>query len=619
MTLKGIRLHHLSFLSPKLPAAIVPFKPGLNVIYGASNTGKSFILEAIDFMLGGRPPLRDIPERVGYDRVLLGLETLDGREFTLLRSVDGGAFKVFIGLYDTELPEEEGQNLGDQHNDRRDDNLSVFLLSLVGFSDRKLRKNANGGIQSLSFRNLARLLVVNEEEIIQQRSPLSDGNYVADTANTAVFKLMITGMDDSALMSGATKKADDLSREAQLGLLAQMIKEYTSEIKDMAGKPSELEDQLLKLETAMESRGNQLSITEEKYRVASSKRRELMRQYEEGSNRLAEISSLIERFNLLSRHYDTDIERLRGIEEAGILFTALGPATCPLCGAAPEFHQLTEDCEGDVSVVIEAARAEVQKLEPRRQELAVTMATLHTEGTTFATRLPRLSQRIEALSKEIEGMIGPSLRQGRAAYAELANKRGEVREALAMYRTLSDLHRRREILEREADKPPSNYPVTVLTQSAVNPFSEMVKDILELWKFPDIESVTFDLKDKDLIVNGKKRSSFGKGLRAITQSAFTIGLMEYCRSNDLPHPGFVVLDSPLLSYRKPEGPGDDLRGTDVNEHFYLHLSSLRDDRQVIVIENTDPPADFQRLESALRFTANHTFGRAGLFPMAGTQ
>lgn len=39
-------------------------------------------------MLGGKPPPRDIPERVGYDRVLLGVETLSGEELTLLRSTE---------------------------------------------------------------------------------------------------------------------------------------------------------------------------------------------------------------------------------------------------------------------------------------------------------------------------------------------------------------------------------------------------------------------------------------------------------------------------------------------------------------------------------------------------
>lgn len=95
----GLRLCHLTFLGPHREPATVEFGPGLNVIYGASDTGKSFIVETIDFMLGGKLPLRDFEERVGYDRILLGAETLDGQSFTIHRSTAGGAFKVFDGLH----------------------------------------------------------------------------------------------------------------------------------------------------------------------------------------------------------------------------------------------------------------------------------------------------------------------------------------------------------------------------------------------------------------------------------------------------------------------------------------------------------------------------------------
>jgi hypothetical protein len=159
------------------------FAAGLNVIYGASNTGKSFVVDSIDFMLGGKGPLRDIPERVGYDRVLLAMETLSGQQFTLQRSTSGGPFRVFDGLFHETEPTGEGQELAEMHNDKRDDNLSSYLLERVGLNHRRLRRNKRNATQSLSFRNLARLMIVNEEEIIQQRSPLSDGSYVADTAN----------------------------------------------------------------------------------------------------------------------------------------------------------------------------------------------------------------------------------------------------------------------------------------------------------------------------------------------------------------------------------------------------------------------------------------------------
>lgn len=84
------------------------------------------------------------------------------------------------GIYTETLPQGEGTILHEQHNDRKDDNLSSFLLAKIGLTHKRIRRNKAGDTNSLSFRNIARLLLVNEEEIIQQRSPLSDGNLVAD-------------------------------------------------------------------------------------------------------------------------------------------------------------------------------------------------------------------------------------------------------------------------------------------------------------------------------------------------------------------------------------------------------------------------------------------------------
>jgi hypothetical protein len=51
----------------------------------------------------------------------------------------------------------------------------------------------------------------------------------------------------------------------------------------------------------------------------------------------------------------------------------------------------------------------------------------------------------------------------------------------------------------------------------------------------------------DHVIAGKRRGSRGKGMRAITHAAFTIGLLEYCRQSGKANPGFVALDSPLLA------------------------------------------------------------------------
>lgn len=617
----GIRIRHLVFLGPDREAASVTFGPGLNVIYGASDTGKSFIVEAIDFMLGGKPPLRDIPERVGYDRVLLGIETLNGETFTLMRSSEGGRFRAFPGLH-LEMPgaEIEGTELADVHSERSAGNLSTFLLEKCGLSGKRVRKNKRGETNSLSFRNIARLLIVTETEITGQRSPLSDGNPTADTPNFATFKLLLTGVDDSALVSGAAATPEEQTREAQTELLDQLIEDYRARLREIAKQPKELEDQLGRLETALGERTQQLASTEADFKRAAAKRRELREKVEEAQDRRDEIAALLERFNLLGRHYDSDVERLRGIEEAGTLFVALGQMPCPLCGADPAHHNKDAACEGDVSAVVAAARSEIAKIDLLRSELTDTVATLGRESTSLNRRLPSLEEQLRGLAAEVEQTISPKLTQMRASYADLADKRGEVREALVMLRTLEDAERRRADLNREPDDAAASavsdgdLPATI-----AQGFATEFETLLKQWHFPDADRVHFDPKARDLVISGKLRTARGKGLRAITHAAFSIALMQYCRNNTKPHPGFTILDSPLLAYRAPEGQEDDLTGTDLNDQFYSTLLSFGTDSQVIIVENTDPPANVTAHPNAIMFSKNPHAGRYGFFPLPTSQ
>jgi multidrug efflux pump subunit AcrA (membrane-fusion protein) len=618
MTAPGFRLRHLAFLGPNRRPALVAFAQGLNIIYGASDTGKSFVVEAIDFMLGGARPLRDIPQRVGYDRILLGIETIAGEQFTLSRSADGGRFLVYPGLHqEIPPPDVSGRELADQHSEKGADNLSAFLLEKCNLSAKRVRKNKAGVTNSLSFRNLARLLIVTETEITAQRSPLSDGNPTADTPNFATFKLLLTGVDDSAVVARKPDSAEELSRDAQLNLLDELADDYRQRIRDIAKQPKELDDQLTRLESTLSQHTNQLAATEAQYREASTKRRDLRNRLEEARDRRAEIGSLLERFELLAKHYASDIARLRAIEEAGTLFNVLGQAPCPLCGAAPEHHNRESDCDGNTDAVVAAARAEIAKIEILQRELVDTIDGLNKEGHSFDRRIPRIERDLETVASNIDQMIAPSLSRIRASYADLADKRGEVREALAIFRSLEDIERRRKDLASASDdEKGSTVSDGDLPTSIADAFAQKVEVILKEWHFPDANRVQFDPKTRDLIIAGKQRTARGKGLRAITHAAFTLGILEYCRTNNVAHPGFVILDSPLLAYRAPEGDDADVAGTDLNEQFYSTLGTIPSDRQVIIVENTTPPQSIASRPNVEFFSGNPHTGRYGFFPIA---
>lgn len=79
-----ISLTHLAFVGPGRPQAIVKFGPNVTIVRGPSDTGKSFIADSIDFMLGAQS-LREIPQLTGYTTVLLGLELPDEQFVTITR------------------------------------------------------------------------------------------------------------------------------------------------------------------------------------------------------------------------------------------------------------------------------------------------------------------------------------------------------------------------------------------------------------------------------------------------------------------------------------------------------------------------------------------------------
>jgi hypothetical protein len=156
----------------------------------------------------------------------------------------------------------------------------------------------------------------------------------------------------------------------------------------------------------------------------------------------------------------------------------------------------------------------------------------------------------------------------------------------------------------------------ILVSQSIEAFTLKVQTLLEAWKYPDLTRVTFSDEKVDLVISGKERASEGKGFRAIAYAAFMVALLDYCADSnlELPHPGIVALDSPLVTYKRRDFiPGEEI-SEDVTTAFYEDLAKLPAGRQVIVLENNDPPA---ALHGQINYThfSRSSIGRYGFYPV----
>ena len=613
--MSSLLIRHLAFLGPKRPPASISFESGLNVICGASETGKSFIVDTIDFMLGGGDTPRDVSERAGYDRVRLLVESKGWPPLGLERSIEGGNFSAYEEALFDEAPKTKPTVLREKHSAARTDTLSHALLERLDLEEMLLRKNKAGATRTLSFRDLARLAVVNEQEIQRRASPFLSGQFVQSTPEYAAFKLLVTGIDDSALAGTREAKVRRESISGKVDLLDQMIGDLQEEIDEAGLDKDELNEQLEKLENTIEDQRVALKEVQGTLDGLIEERAGFAQEIQKRRARLQEISELSARFTLLDEHYQTDLKRLEAIHESGSFFVHLDRTTCPLCGAAPESQHLDDDCDGNTEQVVLAAGVEMDKIRQLRRELSETLGSLAAEEEEIEAALPEFLQSYKVVDAELVRIASPTVSTERATFDELISKRAEVRAALEYFARLDRLNEQKEELEaQDDDDSAQSESSTTIPAATLDEFSQTVERILSEWHYPNASRVFFDEKAKDFQIAGKPRGSSGKGLRAITHAAVSVALLEFCLEHDLPHPGFLVLDSPLLAYWKPEGDEDDLSGTDLKERFYEYLLGLKAKAQIIIIENEHPPEIVEKGGNVIVFTKNPHQGRYGLFP-----
>jgi hypothetical protein len=613
----GIQLRALRATGRGKPPAEVLFGPGFNVISGASNTGKSYILQCIDFMLGGSTRPKRIDESVGYESLFLEFEDHSHQLHQLERSLSGHGFVHRLISNGTALSEE---TLSEKHDPNDKQTVSGLLLGLSDAWGKRIRQSQAGKTRDVSFRDLAWLALIDEMRIISDESPVLSGQYTARTEELSLFKLLLTGVDDSSVIATESRKESKARQKAQLELLDRLIPDLETEIAGIDKEPASIDERRKRTEEAIAARTEVLTFSQQEIAEHEKTRREAWEKTKHLERRQASTIELRRRFAFLEEHYKNDLARLQAIIEMDSYFSQLQQVRCPLCGAPADQHDPAAH-DGQSSDQLEnirqACRAEIGKINGLLRDLVGTTTQLDSELSTIQHQYSEQALLFQSATNNILTRLSPAAKQHQLALTEVISVRDRLAQAAVLHVRLLGLQAERNKIASYVWKAePKEDASDILMSQSVEAFTLKVQTLLETWKYPGLTRVTFSDEKVDLVISGKERASEGKGFRAIAYAAFMIGLFDHCVDSaaQLPHPGLVVLDSPLVTYkRRDSAPGEQI-SEDVTVAFYESLAKLPANKQVIVLENNDPPVNLHGQINYTHFSRSTT-GRYGFFPV----
>lgn len=571
--------------------SIIELSNGVNIIYGPSNTGKTYIVKCIDYMFGSEREPIDIS--TGYQYIKIIVRTQCGT-ITMSRKI--GENKIEVSSNDNNVP--SGKYATKASRTNYDKTINSVWLSLIGINDLHLViSNENYKKQILSWRTFSHMFMLTETKIISEYSAILSGRDTSNTAVIASLIFLLSGQDFAETETKDTKEIKEAKKNA--------VKAYINkELFRLSERNQELLAQLKEnpnIDIAVEIEKIMAEISTNEKRINSSieENQKILAQLYEKNENLSECNVLLNRYDELTTQYDADLKRLNFIVDGEANLNASFSTHCPFC-------------DGEVVVkknqnYIDAAKSDYKKIKLQAKDLESASKELRSEKLSLEQEIGTLMAKKKSIEELIEKELKPqvfNLKEKLSAYKDAI----ECQKEIDILKKLSE-QKTADMIENDTDEE-SELKFKVkehLDYSFINELRNGIKSFLENCNYDNLLSVIFDKADMDIVINGKKKSSNGKGYNAYFNSVVAIVLSRYMESKAKYSPDFLVLDSPILSLKEKETkkPSETMRNT-----LFENIVDNQKGIQTIVIENEIPEINYKDA-NIIHFTKEKNNGRYG--------
>ena len=597
----------------------VNFKKGLNIIYGDSDTGKSSILNLINYCLGSnKVDFYDEIEITG--RYCLLEVALRGIVYTIRRDIfkPNNEIEVFKCSYD-KIDEFFPQYFSPNYSKTSEDGyFSDFLLSSMNIPIIKLKvapTKHDSKLVRLSFRDIFKYNFLDQDKIGSKK--IFGDNPVLIVKLKETFKLMYNVLDTQILeLESIITEKNNLKKELENKnkSVSSFLKETEIEsLKDLILKLESIDGELIIL-------NDDLKVIDKDIIKDSEDLNYLRKDIQQKESEISEISQDLNvnqqeiRQNIALRNeYSNDIRKVIATLEVIDKLPRIEDrqADCPVCEQSMSLSKLKEHFTNSDATSI---KGELNGLRRRKKEIAkiydVLKESIENKEHQIKTRTKELEELRYFLDKQSIDIVSPFINRRDALSHRAGNLESDRKNLKHFYKIrIQQSINDDEIKDLDGKIIEHNETLKTLKENAPkldDVFKDLgikLKDFVNFVGVKNAQNVTISPKTYlPTIRNREYEQITSGGVRTITSVGYFISLMLYASENSVNYPSFLMTDTIAKYIGKTKDK--DLVETDIMEdiaegmndskkyeNMYRYLISLNKSSnsfQMIIVDNDIP-------------------------------
>lgn len=588
---------------------VVTFRDGFNLISGHTSTGKTSILEMIDYALGSQKHKSYIEIGSACSHVEL-IFWVGNERFKIRRELFNFKAPVVVEDWHEEKQKFLFYNRYEIDIPSNPKSLSAFLIEKIGLA------NITISGQAFSFRDIFKYCYLKQTEI-DNEDIQGEKSWIKDLKRKATFEI-IFNIYDNALeefkRSLEQRKEEAHEFAVQLNGILDFLKSVSiTDLTECTSLENSLKKELLELKQQLvdlKSGNGNMSSDAVALRHQINSIRSQIGKYEENRR---DQEQYLKKLHLLYNQYQCEIEKKELAIQGYLTFNQYEFLFCPNCLKPLTQTQNHETCclcgseKSDDKGEMIILKDEISTLKRKSNELVSFTESEDRKYDTIIHGISDLKAKLAEYEAELQhlsqGYLDPVLEQVEYLNYEIGHKNRRLVELQQHQRMFEEVERLKDILNKKEE-------AITLLKSNIKTLSENATDkqtlidnlssefykILAAFEYPKLSTANIDDKRYLPYVRGRKYDDIGSlaGASLITM-AYYLAILCVGAAENYHHPNLLIIDSP----RKNLGAQNARAEEDVafkDERIfnstirclYNTAESRKDEIQLIVVNNGYP-------------------------------